>query len=81
MDGTEGVRAGETCEWREQARRGDGAGGSRNLRVAGKAGSTGRQTGQKTGAPGTRRGKTEGSGNQEVHPHWVPGHTGTGKGV
>lgn len=57
MDGTEGVRAGETCEWREQASHGDWAGGSRDLRVTQKAASTGRQTGQRTGAPGRDGGR------------------------
>lgn len=74
MDGTEGVRAGETCEWREQARRGDGAGGSRNPRVAGKAGSTGSQTGQKTGAPGRDGGRQKA---QETRKCTLTGSQGT----
>ena len=81
MDGTEGVRAGETCgvertsqTWgrgRRQAEPESGWEGRLN----------GEADGPEDGSPGTRRGKTGGSGNQEVHPHWVPGHTGTGKGV
>lgn len=31
--------------------------------------------------PRTRLGKTAGSGNQDVFPHWVPGRNGRGKGV